>query len=71
MKIAKSIIKYQKYDVDPSCAYCAKGGHDAKCEQKAVKKGRPACRKFRYDPLKRVPQRPAVLEKFTQEDFTL
>ena len=29
------------------------------------------CRRFRYDPLKRIPKRPAALPEYRQEDFSI
>lgn len=60
-----------------SCYYCQYG---AKLEDDTVlcaKKGmRPEdipCRKFKYDPCKRIPVRPKALDfsKYDQEDFSL
>ena len=57
MKLSKLLRK----DIEPRCTYCAHGSPLA-----------DHCRSFRYDPLRRVPAKPAVLrEKFTNADFSL
>ena len=64
-------------DIEPRCAYCAQGVRINETQVACVKKGIvPAeshCGAFRYDPLKRVPPRPAKLEteELRQEDFQL
>lgn len=63
--------------MEKSCSYCA---HGAKLDDDAVlcaKKGiRPLwgkCRRFKYDPTKRIPVKPKALDpgKYKQEDFSL
>ena len=64
-------------DMEKHCAYCAFGSvineREVACERKGVMDAAAHCRKFRYDPLKRVPPRPASLggKKYSAEDFTL
>ncbi|MDN0032542.1 hypothetical protein [Oscillibacter ruminantium] len=64
-------------DIDPRCAYCRQGAQINEREVACVKKGivpmEGSCRKFRYDPLKRMPPRPATLEttRLKEEDFSL
>ena len=63
--------------MEPCCAYCQRGTRVNETEIICVKRGvvppDHACRAFRYDPLKRVPPRPAVLdtERWSAEDFQL
>ena len=64
-------------DMEPRCAYCARGarideGHVA-CVKRGIVPMEDHCRSFKYDPLKRVPPRPATLdtERLKQEDFSL
>lgn len=75
MSTRRTVIKYEKHEVEPNCQYCARCGADAKrrisCRQKAEKKGRCSCRRFVYDPLRREPLRPAKPPVFTAEDFKL
>lgn len=63
--------------IEPRCAYCAKGhilnpGQVA-CPKRGVMSSGSHCGAFRYDPLKRVPPRPAKLSQpdFSEEDFSL
>jgi len=64
-------------DIEPCCIYCKKGSPISEKEVACLKKGivpsEGHCRAFRYDPLKRVPPRPAALDtgKLKQEDFSL
>lgn len=64
-------------DMDPRCAYCQRGAQINEREVACVKKGivpmEGSCRKFRYDPLKRVPPRPATLEtaRLNEENFSI
>ena len=64
-------------DMDPRCAYCKRGaplGEDrVMCLKKGIVSAGDACRKFRYDPLKRVPPKPAKADfsRLKDEDFTL
>ena len=64
-------------NMEKHCAYCAYGcainDREVVCERKGVMDGADHCRRFVYDPLKRVPPRPAALQsiKFSAEDFTL
>ena len=59
------------------CDYCT---HGTKlddglilCIKKGVRAADAGCRKFRYDPCKRVPLKPKVpdFNKYSQEDFSL
>ena len=72
-----SLGKLFRRDMDPRCVYWEKGQQIHEREVACVKRGVvPAeyhCRAFRYDPLKRVPPRPAALdtEKLNEADFSL
>lgn len=63
--------------IDPRCAYCARGTDLADgqviCLKRGVVSAGYSCRSFRYDPLKRVPPKPAApdFSKLKAEDFTL
>lgn len=63
--------------MEPRCAYCKRGTalneEQVVCLKKGVVSAGGRCRGFRYDPLKRVPPRPAVLDlgKLKDEDFVL
>ena len=64
-------------DMDPRCAYCKRGQQLNEREVACVKRGvvpvEHSCRSFRYDPLKRVPPRPAALDtkRLSEQDFSL
>ncbi len=64
-------------DMDPRCAYCQRGTplEDGRgmCVKKGIVSASGACRRFRYDPLKRVPPKPlaASFAHLKDEDFTL
>lgn len=69
--------KLFRRDIEPRCAYCQKGQQINEREVACMKRGivpvEHHCRSFRYDPLKRVPPRPAALdtEKLNEADFSL
>lgn len=59
-----------------SCAYCVygtvlEGFNEAVCKKRGVTKRHQSCRSYVYDPLKRVPQKPKSIEKYSEEDFIL
>ena len=62
---------------EPSCAYCCHGSpineDSIICEKKGIVRSWDKCRRFSYDPLKRVPETPAVptTAELREEDFTL
>ena len=64
-------------DIAPRCIYCAQGiaisDREVACPRKGVVAGDYHCRRFRYDPLKRVPPRPVKLEtsRLKEEDFEI
>lgn len=63
--------------IEPRCAYCARGREldpeQIVCPKKGVMSAGSHCAAFRYDPLKRVPPRPAKLavSALSEEDFKL
>lgn len=64
-------------NIEKRCVYCASGSAlseaEVACPYRGVMDAAGSCARFRYDPLKRVPPRPAVLrtEKYNAEDFAL
>lgn len=64
-------------NIEPHCCYCKFGNLVNEREVACVKRGIVPmewhCRKFRYDPLKRVPPRPRALDtsKMSERDFAL
>ena len=63
--------------IEPRCAYCARcrplSPEEMACPKKGVVPASGSCRAFRYDPLKRVPPRPARADfsGYQMEDFVL
>ncbi len=66
-----------KKKIAPSCSYCAHAGKvDDKtylCKKRGMVSCGQSCRKFKYDPLRRVPARrkPADFSKYDDVDFSL
>ena len=63
-------------NMEPNCAYCERGKRVGDTEIECPKRSKvtlgESCKAFRYDPLKRIPPRPASLRrKFKAEDFSL
>lgn len=64
-------------NIEPRCAYCIKGApleeDHILCSKKGVVRPGDHCIRFQYDPLKRVPPKPATLDtsKLSPEDFRL
>lgn len=64
-------------NIEPRCAYCAKGSsineQEVICRRKGIVAMEYHCRHFRYDPLRREPPRPVKLEtsKLAEEDFAI
>ena len=69
-------MKLFRKNIDPRCAYCQRGQQISETDVMCVKHGivpvEHHCRGFHYDPLKRVPPRPASLDtaKLKEEDFS-
>lgn len=62
--------------VEPRCEYCELGqrsadGRQVFCKRKGVVLPGEKCRKYVYDPLKRVPFRQAQLRQYQPEEFSL
>lgn len=62
--------------VEPKCAYCehcilTENKRTALCTKRGITALDGACKKFTYDPMKRVPQRPAPLQQFSEDDFSI
>lgn len=63
-------------DISPKCAYCKNGkptpdGKSVFCIYCGIPDSEYCCKKYKYDPLKREPQKPAALAEFTADDFKL
>lgn len=63
--------------IERSCTYCAYGAklddESILCAKKGTVPVDTNCRKFRYDPCKRIPgkAKPLNFEKYNQDDFSL
>jgi hypothetical protein len=70
-------MKLFRKKIEKHCAYCvhARRINDSQvaCLHKGVVDAGGKCFRFTYDPLRRVPPRPAALktEQYSEEDFTL
>jgi len=64
-------------DIEPLCEYCRYsvelGGGDLACYRRGFTRVGESCRGFRYNAIKRVPERPRKPDtsRFTKEDFEL
>ncbi len=63
-------------DIEPRCAYCVRANaidaQSMSCRKRGIVPREGSCRAFRYDPLCRIPPKPAVLRStFTDADFQL
>ena len=64
-------------NIEPRCGYCrfASAGEPGTvvCRRKGVLPEQEHCRKFRYDPLKRTPPRPQLVDfqKYDNRDYSL
>ena len=66
---------YNKH-IETDCVYCKHGytlknGNDVACDKTGMITRRFKCRKFIYDPLKRVPSMPLVKGSYDAQDFKL
>ncbi len=54
-------------NIDPRCIYCSRGesigDNEVVCIRHGIVEAYSSCRLFKYDPLKRIPPRPARLSK--------
>ena len=63
--------------IERSCSYCLHGtklnDEQVLCIKKGIVSSCGGCRKFAYDPCKRIPPRPKALDfsKYDEEDFGL
>lgn len=63
--------------IERACSYCAYGAKldedTCLCSKRGLKKNDDSCRKFKYDPCKRVPFKAKALDfsQFKDSDFSL
>lgn len=64
-------------DIEPRCAYCRYASpaepETVICRKKGICLESDKCRKFRYNPLRRVPPRPKLADfsRYDERDFSL
>ena len=63
-------------DLKKSCEYCRYGTvleftNETICKKRGVTDKTDSCRSYKYDPLKRVPQKIKIANDFTEADFKL
>lgn len=62
-------------NIAPACKYCAEAmqqvGDNVLCMKRGIVPPEHFCRKFIYDPIKRIPAKPMPLETYTEEDFSI
>lgn len=63
-------------DISPKCAYCAIGktsdySKEILCTKMGIMQPDSSCKRFKYDPLKRMPKTVKVKSDFSKEEFAL
>jgi hypothetical protein len=64
-------------NIEPMCAYCSYGKKldetELSCKFRGVTRASDSCRRFKYEPLKRVPPKPArlVMRGLKDDDFNI
>ena len=63
-------------NIPPACEYCQEsiptaGGSQFICAHRGIVAAKYSCRKFCYDPLRRVPRPPVLFLKFDDDDFKI
>ena len=64
-------------NIEPACKYCVNlmqltpSGNDALCGRLGIVSADFHCRRYKYDPLKRIPKATPPLQQFSSEDFSL
>jgi len=63
-------------DISPNCAYCENAtklqdNNFVLCKDKGVVACDHSCKKFVYDPLKRIPHRAKLHSEYSAEDFSI
>jgi hypothetical protein len=63
-------------NLEKRCGYCLFGrksefSNEVMCLKRGITDVNDCCRRFKYDPLKREPQRVKIDKDFTKEDFEI
>lgn len=68
-------FKLFKNKIEPSCSYCKFGKVDSNekvyCHKKGIKSLDDCCKAFKYDPLKRIPQKIILTSEYSKKDFEI
>ena len=71
------MIKLFRRKMERRCEYCSKGAkldeNTILCAKRGIRSIDSKCRKFTYDPTKRIPTRPKALDfgKYKEYDYSL
>lgn len=62
--------------IPPNCGYCVHGypseySNEILCKKRGVTNLRDSCRHYKYDPLKREPNKVKIADNYKPEDFSL
>ena len=62
--------------LEKHCEYCVHGTRlkfedEIMCKKHGITSSFDRCRSYKYDPLKRIPQRVKIENNFTEEDFKI
>lgn len=62
--------------LEPHCEYCVFGkrsefSNEVICKKRGITDIKDSCRRYKYDPLKREPQRVKISDNYNPEDFTV
>jgi len=69
-------IKLFGKKAEPACMYCKFGKRNGEaervfCQKKGIVNAYNSCKKFEYDPLKRIPKKAVFSVDLSQEDFEI
>ena len=69
-------VKLFNSKIEPACMYCRFGKRNGDservfCEKKGIVDAFSSCRKYDYDPLKRVPKKVDFASDLSKEDFEI
>ena len=68
--------KFFNNKIPPNCNYCIHGtassfNDEIICLKRGVTNGTDSCRSYKYDPLKRKPNKVKLADNYKPEDFSL
>ncbi len=77
IKVMEAAAMLFRKKIERSCAYCRYGAHledgQILCAKKGLRTDQDSCRRFLYDPCKRVPRKAKALDfsKYEEVDYSL